>query len=137
MRKLVILLCMVLLLTACGNESKSNTDSTGTKTKSDVYANFQNIDIELVDNQAIVTGEVDVSDHIFFYQVEQKEQVYVEEQQVEVEEKWDEFKVVIDLSTEMENKEEAVIVKMYTKGKDGSIVNPNYIPIDVKTAEKE
>lgn len=135
MRIFLLLLSMMLFLAACGNDSDVKQESTDAKSNSDVYANFQNIDIEILNNQAIVTGEVDVSDDTFFYQVEQNENIILEEQQVEVKGKWDEFEVTVDLKEEMVNTEEVVILKMYTKGKDGSIINPNYIPIAMNTAE--
>ncbi|WP_010093639.1 membrane lipoprotein lipid attachment site-containing protein [Ornithinibacillus scapharcae] len=127
MRKVLFILCIVFFLTACGNDTDERQESKA-NTNSDVYANFQNIDIEIKDNQALVTGEVDVWDDTFFYQVEQNENILLEEQQVEVEGKWGEFNLTIELPEELE---EVLIVKMYTKGKDGSIINPNYIPIDV------
>jgi hypothetical protein len=128
--KKVIFLLVILLLSACGNEEE-------TKNKQDIYASFRNIDIQLEDDRVIVVGEVKASKDEFYYHVELDEEIIVQEEMVTVDGEWGEFQIAIDISDEMRSAETVTIVNMYTKKDDGSIVNPNYIPLDLDSNTAE
>lgn len=130
MKKAFIIISTVFILSACGNQPDKDSDSIA-ETTHDVYANFQNVDIQIENNLAIITGNVNASNDEFYFQVEQEEQILKEEEKVTVAGEWSEFTFRIDITDEMKQQEELVIVKMYTKGEDGRIVNPNYIPLDL------
>ncbi|MEN2466781.1 hypothetical protein [Ornithinibacillus sp. JPR2-1] len=131
MKKAFMIISTVFILSACGNQSDKASDPI-TETTHDVYANFQNVDIQIENNQAIITGNVNASNDEFYFQVEQEDHILKEEEKVTVDGEWSDFSFRIDITDEMKELDEVVIVKMYTKGEDGKIINPNYIPLDLK-----
>ncbi|WP_047986191.1 hypothetical protein [Ornithinibacillus californiensis] len=128
MKKVIFIL--VILLSACGNEEE-------TKNKQDIHASFRNIDIQLEEDRVIVVGEVKASNDEFYYHVELDEEVIVQEEMVTVDGEWGEFQLAIDITDKMRSAETVTIVNMYTKKVDGSIVNPNYIPLDLDSDNAE
>ncbi|WP_339215905.1 hypothetical protein [Ornithinibacillus sp. FSL M8-0202] len=131
MKKAFMIISTVFILSACGNQPDKASDPI-TETTDDVYANFQNVDIQIENNQAIISGNVNASNDEFYFQVEQEDHILKEEEKVTVDGEWSDFSFRIDITDEMKELEEVVIVKMYTKGEDGKIINPNYIPLDLK-----
>jgi maltose-binding protein MalE len=131
MKKMIIILGLLVILSACGS-TESEKESSSSHTASDVYAKFQNIDIQIDGEQAHIVGDANASGNEFFYLVEQGEKILKSEEAVQVDGEWDDFEIKVDIMKEMEEAEDVVIVKMYTKEEDGSIINPNYIPLDLE-----
>ncbi|MBS3680481.1 hypothetical protein KGF86_09665 [Ornithinibacillus massiliensis] len=131
MKKAFMIISTVFILSSCGNQPDKASDPI-TETTHEVYANFQNVDIQIENNQAIITGNVNASNDEFYFQVEQEDHILKEEEKVTVDGEWSDFSFRIEIIDEMKEQDEVVIVKMYTKGEDGKIVNPNYIPLDLK-----
>ncbi|WP_412975002.1 hypothetical protein [Ornithinibacillus sp. 179-J 7C1 HS] len=131
MLKKVFIIVGLLLLAACGNE-KGEPKEQVSEVDTDVFANFRNVDIQVERNQAIITGEVNASNNEFYYKAEQGVKSVKKEERVSVDGQWGAFELVVGITEEITSSDEVVIVTMYTKTEDGKIINPNYIPLDLK-----
>lgn len=129
--KKVFIIVGLLLLAACGNE-KGEPKEQVSEVDTDVFANFRNVDIQVERNQAIITGEVNASNNEFYYKAEQGVKSVKKEERVSVDGQWGAFELVVGITEEITSSDEVVIVTMYTKTEDGKIINPNYIPLDLK-----
>ncbi|WP_042149051.1 lipoprotein [Paucisalibacillus sp. EB02] len=129
MKKIIIVIGLLLLLSACGNEKEK--EASVSKTSPDVYAKFQNIDIQIEQKQARIVGDANASGNEFYYQVEQGEKTLKTEEMVKVGSEWGDFEIIVEITDEMEQADDIVIVHMYTKDEEGSIINPNYVPLDL------
>jgi uncharacterized protein involved in outer membrane biogenesis len=135
MKKSIVVIGLAILLSACGGEEPEKETSLS-QTSPDVFAKFQNIDIQTEQTQARIAGDANASDNQFYYQVEQGEKTLTQEEQVKVDGEWASFEIIVQITKEMKESEDVVIVKMYNKDDEGSMVNPNYIPLDLDIAQE-
>lgn len=131
MKKIIVVIGFLILLTACGDEEPQKETSVS-QTSPDAYAKFQNIDIQTEQNQARIAGDANASGNQFYYQVEQGEKILMREEIVEVDSDWSSFEIIVRITQEMKESEDVVIVKMYNKDDEGRMVNPNYVPLDLE-----
>ncbi|HLR41087.1 MAG TPA: hypothetical protein VK091_05380 [Virgibacillus sp.] len=139
--KYLILIASAFLLIGCSNASGKQTETPETEetkdmteTKDQVAASFRNVDIKVENEQALIEGEAKSTNDTFYYQIKQGDSVLVEETEVTLDETnlgWGKFDMELDLTDEMAEHEESPIVMLYVKGKDDTMVNPNYFPIDM------
>ncbi|GGA73861.1 hypothetical protein [Ornithinibacillus halotolerans] len=131
LKKLIILLCSVIfVLTACGNEQ--DTEKTNDKGISSPEAslNIQDLDVKIVEDKAVLEGKAKASNNEFYYHVEKEDHILKEEESVQVDGEWGTFEITIDITEDMKESEEVVFVKFFNRDND-SIVNPNYVPLDI------
>ncbi|WP_339228798.1 hypothetical protein NSQ77_03275 [Oceanobacillus sp. FSL K6-2867] len=122
-----MLATIVFLLAACGDDNPAveNTNSVV----------FQNIDIVSKGNEFVLTGEVIAAEGEFFYIIEQGDKQIFEERRISAPQEsgdWGKFEIKEQLSNAMIESNDPPILMLYGKNKDGEIVNPNYIPVDIK-----
>ncbi len=144
--KYLILIASAFLLIGCSNDGGKQTETpeTGetkemTETKDQVAASFRNVDIKIENEQALIEGEAKSTNDTFYYQIKQGDSVLAEETEVRLDETnlgWGKFDMELDLTDDMAEHEESPIVMLYVKGKDDTMVNPNYFPIDMTLYEK-
>ena len=139
--KYLILIASSFLLIGCSNDGGKQTETpeTGktkemTETKDQVAASFRNVDIKIENEQAQIEGEAKTTNDTFYYQIKQGDSVLVEETEITMDETnlgWGKFDMELDLTDETDEHEESPIVMLYVKGKNDTLVNPNYFPIDM------
>jgi|SRR5690625_6877 len=137
-------LILVFLLIGCSstNESKNNTISEGNKTtedqedtqeKSKDSATFHDVRYLLGIEEVIVTGQAKATNGEVYYEVEQGDETILKEERIELDHKdedWTKFEFEFDLTKEMENDEDTLVVALYGKDQTGKKINSNYLPID-------
>jgi len=139
--KYLILIASAFLLIGCSNDSGKQTETPETaetkdmtETKDQVAVSFRNVDIKIENERALIEGEAKSTNDTFYYQIKQGDSVLVEETEVTLDETnlgWGKFDMELDLTDDMAEHEESPIVMLYVKGKDDTMVNPNYFPIDM------
>ena len=70
--------------------------------------------------------------------MEQEGEIIVEETKVtldETEDGWGEYKIELDLTDDMYEREEYPVLVLYVKASDNTKVNPTYIPIDLQLSQ--
>jgi|GEM_PF-2233706 len=144
--KYLILIASAFLLIGCSNDGGKQTETPEvgetkemTETKDQVAASFRNVDIKIENEQALIEGEAKSTNDTFYYQIKQGDSVLAEETEVRLDETnlgWGKFDMELDLTDDMAEHEESPIVMLYVKGKDDTMVNPNYFPIDMTLYEK-
>lgn len=136
MKKIVWLLSMSLLfilLSAC-SDGTSNSNDTHDQ---DVYLSLR--EIEVVENQLVVNvnGEVNTSEDGFYYKVEVGNHTIMEEQFYVLEDandEWVPFQLQVSLTEEDVQTEDTPYIMFYVKAGD-DMINPNYVPIDIKDSK--
>src|SRR5699024_4474543 len=139
--KYLILIASAFLLIGCSNASGKQTETPETEetkdmteTKDQVAASFRNVDIKVENEQALIEGEAKSTNDTFYYQIKKGDSVLVEETEVTLDETnlgWGKFDRELELTDDMAEKEKSPIVMLYVKGKEDTMVNPNYFPIDM------
>lgn len=145
--KYFILIASAIILVGCSNDNGKETETPETEeademidTEDKVMGNFRNVDIKVENKQAKIKGEAKTTDDVFYYQIKQGDSMLVEETEVTLDKThlgWGEFDMELDLTDEMAEHEESPILELYVKGKgnDDTMINPNYIPIDMTLYE--
>lgn len=137
-------LILVFLLIGCSstNESENNIISEGNKTTEDQKdtqenskdsATFHDVRYLLGIEEVTVTGQAKATNGEVYYEVEQGEETILNEEKIELDHKdedWTEFEFEFDLTKEMENDEDTLVVALYGKDQTGKKINSNYLPID-------
>lgn len=137
MKKLLfVTLCTLIVIVGCNSKEKLESDQTPTDNANvaKVSISFREVDVKVEDKIAYLKGEVNTTENQFFYTVEQGESRISDETSIELDAKrkeWEEFNMEIPLSEENLKSEEVPIIKLYVKAND-NIINPNYIPIEIK-----
>ncbi|WP_144029185.1 hypothetical protein [Oceanobacillus profundus] len=122
-----MLIIIVFLLAACGNENQAAENNNSIV--------FQNIDVVSDANEFVLTGEVAATEGEFFYVIEQGDEQISEEKRISIAQKsgdWVEFEIKEKLSEAVIESNNPPIMMLYGKNMDDEIVNPNYIPVDIK-----
>jgi len=147
MRYLIPLL-MVLMLTLVGcsnsdeNQDKDDTENAESKTvenqeggeeQTNDFARFHNIDFLLGVDDVKITGQAEATNNEVFYEVTQGDETVIGETKIPLEHKdkdWTKFEFEFDLTKDMEESEDALVVVFYGKDEEDQIINSNYLPID-------
>ena len=122
-----MLIIIVFLLATCGNENQAAENNNSIV--------FQNIDVVSDANEFVLTGEVAATEGEFFYVIEQGDEQISEEKRISIAQKsgdWVEFEIKEKLSEAVIESNNPPIMMLYGKNMDDEIVNPNYIPVDIK-----
>src|SRR5690625_7466185 len=83
--------------------------------------------------EVTVTGQAKATNGEVYYEVEQGEETILNEEKNELDHKdedWTEFEFEFDLTKEMENDEDTLVVVLYGKDQTGKKINSNYLPND-------
>lgn len=134
--KYFIMIAAALMLAACSDSAEQEVKNNDTEESASV--SFRNVDVKTDGNQVHLTGQVSAAEGEFFYKAEQGEEILIEEKHIEAEggtHGWSEFSVEITLPDGSAKKEEAPVVTLYGKNKNGKAINPNYVPIDLNMEE--
>ncbi len=118
---------MLILLVACGNDNQAAENNTSVV--------FQNIDVVTEGNEFVLTGEVMATEGEFFYVIEQGEEKISAEKRIPIDQDtgdWEDFEIKEKLSDAVIESNDPPIIMLYGKNNDDGIVNPNYIPVDLK-----
>lgn len=118
---------MLILLVACGNDNQAAENNTSVV--------FQNIDVVSEGNEFVLTGEVIATEGEFFYVIEQGEEQISAEKRILIDQEtgdWEGFEIKEKLSDAVIESNDPPIIMLYGKNNDDGIVNPNYIPVDLK-----
>ncbi len=119
------------MLVACGNEENRVMDSNQENIAS---VKFQNMDLKVVGDEFVLSGEVSTADDEVFYVIEQGEERLQEEKSIKLDATtgdWIAFELNETIPETTENSESPLIVMLYGKDNNNEVVNPNYIPIDL------
>lgn len=131
-----IIIVLFIMLTACGNRDEEviePVDPEQQEIQTTESVMFQEMDITTDGEQIHIIGQVKTSGNVFFYRIEQDNEVIQEEKKVELEaetEAFQRFEIMTSLSSDILEQAEPPFIVMYGKDEDGEEVNPNYVPID-------
>lgn len=138
--KYLVLIASAFILISCSNNGKEagtpdqEQADKATKTVDQVEGSFRSDGMVYGKNYAMVEGSAKTTDDKFYYHVEQEGEVIVEETEVtlgETEDGWGEYKIELDLTEDMYEREELPVLVLYVKASDNTKVNPTNIPIDL------
>lgn len=135
MKKSIQLVLILLLLTACGNDSpKSNNTE-----ENNEYVAFRNIDIVTINDEVNITGEVKTWNGTFYYFVLAGEETIIDEEKEDNLHKneWTSFTLSISKSEILALTDEIPHITLYGKNSEGETIDPNYVPIDLRDVEEE
>lgn len=135
MKKSIQLVLILLLLTACGNDSpKSNNTE-----ENNEYVAFRNIDIVTINDEVNITGEVKTWNGTFYYYVLAGEETIIDEEKEDNLHKneWTSFTLSISKSEILALTDEIPHIALYGKNSEGETIDPNYVPIDLRDVEEE
>lgn len=127
----------MFLLVGCGDDStptEENSEVDLPKVDETTTVVFRNLDLETEENEFHLVGEVNTETQVFYYLIEQDEEEIQAEEEYQVEESgaWEAFEITGEIPMENVEEGETPILMMYGKSKDGDILHPNYIPIDIQ-----
>jgi len=135
MRYLLMVAAAVVLVGCSGEDNEaSEVDETAEQNvqESNTSVNFRNLDMTVEDDNFHLVGEVTTSENIFYYTIEQGDEVLQEETAVELEQgEWIDFEIDGSLPEDADDHSEPPIILLYGKDGNGETVNPNYVPIDL------
>ncbi|WP_067730698.1 hypothetical protein [Oceanobacillus damuensis] len=134
----ILVLAALLLVAACGNDENNDrnaTDSDNALTENSAVM-FQNIDVKVEGTEFLLTGEASSATGEIFYVIDQGDDVLMGEKSISLEGaepgEWAAFEINETLPVAVEGTEDPPIITLYGKDENNEMVNPNYIPIDLK-----
>lgn len=119
---------LFFILIGCSNEDK------GEQSDENVYFSLRAVEVVEDNLQVDVKGEVRSSEDTIYYKVEQGTEIILEEQAISLgtnREEWSAFEFEITLNDVQVNNEDVPFITFYTKA-NNQVVNPNYVPIEIK-----
>lgn len=142
--KYLLLIASAFILISCSNNEKETETpdpeqaNEATEKADEVEGSFRGGNITYNKNYAQVEGSAKTTNDKFYYHVEQEGEIIVEETKVtldETEDGWGEYKIGLDLTDDMYEREEYPVFVLYVKASDNTKVNPTYIPIDLQLSQ--
>src|SRR5699024_7829520 len=131
--KYLLLIASAFILISCSNNEKETETpdpeqvNEATERVDEVEGSFRGGNIIYSKNYAQVEGSAKTTDDKFYYHVEQEGEVIIGETEVtleETEDGWGEYKIELDLTDDMYEREEYPVLVLYVKTNDNTKVNP-------------
>ncbi|SEQ43081.1 hypothetical protein SAMN05216232_2387 [Virgibacillus subterraneus] len=156
MKKFIITLLCAFALVACSSEEgtssesanenseeENDSESNGEKsaeTEGSAAVQFRNVEMNIQESTIRVSGEAKAMDNTFFYKFEQGDSVIVKETAVDLEKNdqgWGSFQLELELTQKVREAQVMPVITLYDKKEDGTMVNKNYLPVDLRNLQNQ
>lgn len=135
MKKLLVSVIFLFILVGCGSDREPTEEAKSPVNTEETYAVvFRNLDLQTEANTFTLIGEVQSENEQFYYHLEQGKAELLPETVYELEGEpgvWESFEITGEMPESSVKGDETPILTLYGKSRDGEVLHPNFIPIDI------